>query len=388
MTFFLTTKEMHEDYQIPYLLRKERNIAIAFIFIVPFLAFLNIWFILLTLVPWTIAGVIIVHHHCSECVASQTDAVLMRDGHIEVDQYPSLMAAIHDDRFIDMNTIVDIEVIEYVTVSRRKGEEREARRMLIRLKDGTVYSIDRADCVIRNAVRALSAWNESRAMNANAMFKEKMVDFPPFQCDLSRIGPPEHTGSRRYQIGTAAIFAILATAMFILGLMNGDDANRNPARYVMIWLIILIMVEMTIIMVVDMIEDGLVAPKYFQPYYLHVDENTINVWFFNRPMMSFSWSSLRGIKATSTDGWHHSTEDVDPIFHPSGGKGALVFDDVLFSIDVGIADRMQSIYVEKFGFYPNRYLLYFAAKSPPVHNYSNLLRRPKYGWRKTEITEQ
>lgn len=379
MTFSITTSEVYKEYEKPYLHKKERNISFVLIFIIPFLAILDSRFVFLTLIPWTITCSIIIHHYSSECAADPLDAIIIRDGYIEVDQYPSLAAVIHNDRFIDLKMIVKIDVTEYVSFNRRKGEIREARRINVHLEDGKVYRIDRVDFIINNAVRSLKAWNDSLSINVNGFFKESKVDFSPFDCDATRIGPPEFDGSRLKQISTAIICLVFAISLFILGLINDEEANNNPAMYILIWLLILIFIIIVIYYSVTAIEDSLIVPKNTKPYYMRVDESSIDVWFFDRPMMSFPWSSIRGIKASPTHEWHHNIE-IDNIFHTMG-KGSLVFDNVLFSIDVGIADQIQSIYKNKFGFYPNRYSFFSAVRAPTTHNYSELMRRPNYRWR-------
>jgi hypothetical protein len=59
----LTVRETEAYYKRPYRLKAERNVCLALIFIVPFLAVIRIEYIFLTLLPWTLAGSIMIYNY-------------------------------------------------------------------------------------------------------------------------------------------------------------------------------------------------------------------------------------------------------------------------------------------------------------------------------------
>ena len=78
----------------------------------------------------------------------------------------------------------------------------------------------------------------------------------------------------------------------------------------------------------------------------------------------------------------NSTEDYPHPFvldglHFSEDMGAISFDEYLFDLKIDIADEIQSIYLKKFGFYPNKFWYTNAGyKSMPTDNFPQLQRRP------------
>jgi hypothetical protein len=95
-------------YKRHYRFKVVRNLLIASVFVTPFLAFYRLDLIYLTLVPFVLVEAIMLFNYKTGNGPSLKDPVGMREGFIEVDQYPSWRAVLHDDRFISFDRIESV----------------------------------------------------------------------------------------------------------------------------------------------------------------------------------------------------------------------------------------------------------------------------------------
>jgi hypothetical protein len=111
-----------------------------------------------------------------------------------------------------------------------------------------------------------------------------------------------------------------------------------------------------------------------------VDDEKITVSFENGRTIYFPWSSIRGIWAAPVEENPHPFV-LDTLIY-SDAWGAITLDGYLIYCKIEIANRIESIYQKKFGYYPNKFWRsYNGAKAPSTDNYATLQKHPKIKWR-------
>lgn len=380
MTFVLTVKETEADYKRPYTLKAERNVCFVLIFLVPFLAIIQIEYLFLTLVPWTLTGSIMILNYYSGRAPALTDPILIRDGYFEVDQYLSLPSALHDDRFVDLRSVDGIEAIQHVWRTRRKGEVKEMRRLVVHMQDGRTYTVDREHWLINNAVKALGSWAISLENDPKGQLMEGKVGITPFHCDRDEL--VYHGRNLASAIGIVLVSAsavIIFVILAFVGLAAG--INDDPASFLFLTMIELVGAICFAFMMGVGLTNGFSIPRRERPADVEVREDYISIMFFSGLVTRYPWSSIRGIWAAPTEDYPHPFT-LDSLFF-SDQLGAIVFDNVLIYIKIDKIDKIQTIFVKKFGFYPDKYwFMPGGGRSPATDNYSILQKRPKMKWRK------
>ena len=386
MTFPIVFTNTGKRYKKAFRFRWVRDLSIALVFIVPFLGLYRIELVYLTLVPWLIAGAIYIHNYALGIGHSDLDPVGIRDWRIEVDQYVSFSAALKNDRFIEIASVlhVEVELFEGETFFKhghRPEPRSEMRRIIFRTVDGRTYSIDRQDRSIRNLVKALDAWNESRMGNYDRMFEERMPEIH-IECGKEDIiGSGGHTKRRTYgfvyHMGVISI--MFGVIMVLMASPDGLRSSRSDPMMFLFLLLSLLMV--TLILLMQSFEDlefGLAAPNYVKPLALFANSDSISFSLEGGWMIAFPWSSIRGLMASSTEEYPHPIT-MDSLWF-NDEWGAVVFDGYLIYLKKGIADEIRSAYKNKFGFAPQQYWYSYSSAGKAVKridDYSQLQNRPR-----------
>ena len=368
---------MYEEYRRPYILRRERNISIAFIFLAPFLAFIRLELIYITLLPTIVAGTIIIYNCYLGNMVRSIDPVGVRYGFIEIDQYSCFSAVLHDDRFIQIQSIESAEVVQYITSDRKTGEKREMRRIVFHTHDKKEYSIDRESWIIRNVVNVCKAWNKSHAISRKDVFEEEVVQTPSFFVNKKQMVGTSSTNSNNYAILGFIICFLIEIVMLSLVYISAESVKSNGVVSFCLISLLILFTLISSIFIQFLCIQSMPRPRTLMPIGMMVEMDKITVRGQNGEAFSFPWSSVLGVMATPTDDYPHPFS-LDYLFF-SGEWGVVVMDDLQIFVKIEIADKIQSIYFKKFGFYPNKY--WYTGGRPSTDDFTELQRYPKVLWR-------
>jgi hypothetical protein len=361
-------------------LKKERNISIAFIFLAPFLAFIQLEYVFITLIPMIIAEVIIAYNNYMGNGTPLKSPVVIRDGFIQIDQYPNVIAALHDDNFLEMEKIEAAEIVQYVTNNRRRGEEREQKRIIFHTRDKKQYSIEREDWTIRNVVSACIAWNESRIASKIAMFMERDAQFASFNVGEEQIIGTSEIQSTKYRILKIIIFALMTiTALYLFYYFIKSGTVDDTGSILLLSVFTLFFSFLLMFSQADCCWNGISRPPAIIPIGMKVEEEKISIRLQRGEVLSFPWSAVIGISGTSTADDNLHPYILDLLFLKDKKWGVIILDDLMVYVEIKIADEVQSIFTNKFGFSPNRY--WFFTEKSFTDNYSQIQKCPRIKWR-------
>jgi hypothetical protein len=360
-----------------------KNILIAsmiLIFVAPFLSLIRLEFVYLTLVPWTLAGSIIIYNYVIGGAPSLRDPIGLRDGCIEVDRYPSFAAILHDDRFIELESIkmAEVELFVESTLYKRGGRPKpraEMRRITLYGNVGRRYTIERESWIIRNAVKALDAWNEARQARSSSMFLEEKVEIAPIYCDIGQLGGGRSSGPWVKYFLLIMVLGLTGILLYLLYYAaSSHDGTDDPAMFLFLCIVGLITIILMLFRVFSELAEGFAAPENARPLTMLVQDQGISIRFLDERNITFPWSSLRGAMATPTDDYPHPFTMDHVFFDPQWG--ILVFDRFLIYVRMTVVNMVQSTYERKFGFYPHKFWL------KPGHqsysdNFAQVVRQPK-----------
>jgi hypothetical protein len=361
MTFPIIFSNTGKRYRKAFRYRTVRDVSTVLIFIVPFLAIYRIELLYLTLIPWITVGAIYIYNYSLGNGHSDLEPIGLRDWCIEVDQYPSFSAAMNNDRFIEMASIqhVTVELFEGETFfqnGHRPEPRSEMRRVIFRTVDGSTYSIDRPDRSIRNLIRALDAWNESRTNNSVQMFEERRI-VTNIECGREDVLGRGGGSNRRRNMILLGIGISTISFVALMALMSSPDwlrtARTEPFLFTFFCFAILFITVVFLFDISDRLEAGLKVPTYVRPVALQANQDALTFFLEGGWMISFPWSSIRGLMASSTEEYPHPIT-MDSLFY-NDRWGAVVFDGYLIYLRKGIADDIRSAFVEKFGFAPQQF---------------------------------
>jgi hypothetical protein len=376
VTFPLVYRNMMRPYKRSYHLRTLRDLALAATFLSPFLGLIRLEYVYLTLIPCTIFSLIIVYNLQNGGAASTKDPIVIRDGFIEVDNYPSIRAAWHDDRFIELDSIqlAEVEFYQETTFYRhgaRSEPKAEMRRMVLHDSFGRTYTIDRSGLILKNAVKALNAWNESESKRLDQRQKEGNTPSLGLCIDDGQ----NHSGIGRWRKALAAVIPMSLIPLMILVLSwaaKDQEGRSDGAFFVFLVVISLFSCISVISLVLFAVKDGGYAPVNVKGLGVSTNEESITVRFQSGAVRWFPWETLRGVMATSNDEYPHPFV-LDSLFYDPS-RGFLVFDGFLIQVSIDLADKLQSAYLAKFGYYPQKF--WYTTGEGGTDNYSLLVKRP------------
>jgi len=387
-------RSVNERFKHPHFGRKARNISIGLFFPSFFLGLVDIRLIFLSLVPWTVAGVLILINHYLGNWIHPGNPIILRDGHIEVDRYFSFWSAIKNDRFIPLGQVVSIEVLHFIeTTYIQNGVDpepkSEANAIIVLLKDGRAFSIYRHPWIINNFENQLNSWNEARSDHSNiryAVQNEGMSQTEHFWNDSSSIIDVSRDESSRYVITLLLFISTFIVPIFMVVLLYSSVSESDPDDIGDTFISFLLAFSTVLLMVYAMF--GLLSTLEKQPspmrwYEIDIGKYGLIIRTYNRGTVTVLYEELRGICADPRPDYPNATV-FDTIFGLKPGYGFLVIDECVLTVRAQVANAVQDKYHKLFGFYPQSYYYIVGGRGPPSTDYYALQSKPRGAWNRSK----
>lgn len=395
----IINKFIQSRYKRPYFGRKTLNILIGLFFLSFFLGIFDILLIPLSLVPWSIAGVIVVYNIYLGNSIQNIDPIVLRDGHIEVDQCFSLWSAIKNDRFIPMSEIGSIEILHFIeTTFILQGidpsPKMEANTILIKTKHGQTFSINRQPWIISNFVKQLNSWNEARTEHINASYaaqndeRASILHFGPESFLTEEKSSIDNFSSSYLVFSTVFTFIIPVFFLYLLSVMV-TDGDSNDAGDVFLGIIIAMSVIMIMFDASFHFINALVRPPF--PLLLcgiEIGAYDMILKTLGKGEMVIPYDEIRGICPVTKPG-HPQDVVTDLLFTLKPEWGYIVIDEHILVVKIDVANILEERYHRRFGFYPQslHYRRSISSRMRLVTDYDALQSKPKGMWERIKLSK-